>query len=205
MLRLRTAIYPLLCVSFVPACYLVVSHLVKPTFQFFCLRRGAYKTVLRPSAEIAVLLLFPPGAKAGGRSCWQVKHCLTSLKETSQNGDINAKNTSVSASRVRLHHICLVIQPPLWVRILRLLLTLLCALAGFYCRHRARVQDVRWRGCAAVHRSDGQGRNCRGACRRRHARIELRVRARIDLSYLNLICFFAAPVPSLWTTAVRYR
>ena len=25
-----------------------------------------------------------------------VKHCLTSLKETSQNGDINAKNTSVS-------------------------------------------------------------------------------------------------------------
>jgi hypothetical protein len=26
----------------------------------------------------------------------QVKHCLTSLKETAQNGDINAKNTSVS-------------------------------------------------------------------------------------------------------------
>jgi hypothetical protein len=25
-----------------------------------------------------------------------IKHCLTSLKETSQNGDINAKNTSVS-------------------------------------------------------------------------------------------------------------
>ena len=25
-----------------------------------------------------------------------MKHCLTSLKETSQNGDINAKNTSVS-------------------------------------------------------------------------------------------------------------
>jgi hypothetical protein len=26
-----------------------------------------------------------------------IKHCLTSLKETSQNGDINAKNTSVSS------------------------------------------------------------------------------------------------------------